>query len=101
MPSSKLLLSYNITPDKQEPYMRFMLNHFIPALQEIGLMNIGVWHTAWGNYPLRLLVFVAEDEPTLEHALGNEVWKQMEEELIPLVTDYTRRVVPYEPGFQF
>ncbi|MBI3741669.1 MAG: hypothetical protein HY257_07940 [Chloroflexi bacterium] len=30
MPSSKLLLSYNIPYEKQDAYLRFMLNQFIP-----------------------------------------------------------------------
>lgn len=78
-----------------------MLNQFIPALQNIGLINIGVWHTAFGAYPIRLLVFVAEDEGTLDRALESDVWQGMEQELQPMITDYSRRVVPYDPGFQF
>ncbi len=101
MPSSKLMLSYNIPPERQDVYLRFMLSQFIPALQNIGLMNIGVWHTAYGNYPIRLIVFVAEDESTLERAMESDIWKKMEGELQPLVTDYARRLAPYEAGFQF
>ncbi len=58
MPSSKLLLSYNIPPERHEPYMRFMINQFIPALHTVGLMNIGVWQTVFGDYPIRLLVLL-------------------------------------------
>ena len=60
-----MLLSYNITAERQETYMRFMLNEFIPTLQSIGLTNVGVWHTAWGNYPIRLLVFVSENSSAM------------------------------------
>ena len=81
--------------------MRFVLNEFIPTLQSIGLTNVGVWHTAWGNYPLRLLVFVSESEETMTRATGTEVFEQMEEKLKPLVSDYSRRIVPFSPGFQF
>ncbi len=101
MPSSKLLLSYNISPEQQDIYLRFMLNQFIPALQNLGIMNIGVWQTVYGDYPIRLLVFLAEDEATLERALESDVWRKMEKELKPLIRNYTRRIVPYEPGFQF
>ncbi|MBI3912713.1 MAG: hypothetical protein HY327_00750 [Chloroflexi bacterium] len=101
MPSSKILLSYNIPPERHETYMRFMINQFIPALHTVGLMNIGVWQTVYGKYPARLLVFVADDEDTLENALDSDVWKKMEGELKPMITNYTCRVVAYEPGFQF
>ena len=32
-----------------------------PTAQELGLTPSDVWHTAYGNYPARLLGFVAED----------------------------------------
>lgn len=97
----KLLLSYNIVPEHQEEYMNFMVNVFVPTLQRIGLVNAGVWHTAYGDYPVRLIVFVAEDQETMEQALVSKTWKDAEVKLERYVRDYSRRVVPFEPGFQF
>ena len=97
---SKMLLTYNIVPPMQEEYMQFMMNVFIPALQRIGLENVGVWHTAYGKYPMRLLAFVA-DEKEMQAALNDDRWKQVESRLKQYVSDYACRIVPYEPGFQF
>lgn len=97
----KLLLSYNILAQYQEAYMRFVIEKFIPTLESIGLTNIGVWHTAFGNYPVRLLVFVAEDSAAMRRALETDTWQEMESGLKKFVTDYTRRVVPYDSRFQF
>ena len=97
---SKMLLTYNILPHVQEEYMQFMMNVFIPALQRLGLENMGVWHTAYGNYPMRLLAFVA-DEKEMRAALDDDRWKQAESRLKQYVSDYSCRIVPYEPGFQF
>lgn len=96
-----MLLTYNIIDARQEPYMRFMLNEFIPTLQSIGLTNVGVWHTAWGDYPVRLLVFVSENSSAMTRALKGDVFNDMEEKLKSYVNDYTRRIVPFDPGFQF
>ncbi len=96
-----MLLTYNIVDDRQEIYMRFMLNEFIPTLQSIGLTNVGVWHTAWGNYPIRLLVFVSENSSAMSRAVKSDVFNNMEEKLKSFVSDYTRRVVVFDPGFQF
>lgn len=96
----KLLLSYNIIPHRHEEYMQFVMNIFIPNLQRIGLENEWVWHTAWGNYPIRLLVFVAEASDMSE-AMGGDTWEQMESRLKEYVSDYTRQVVPYQQTFQF
>lgn len=97
----KLLLSYDIVPEYQEEYMNFMVNVFVPTLQRIGLVNAGVWHTVYGDYPARLLVFVADDQDTMEQALAGKTWKDLEAKLGKYVKDYSRRVVPFQPGFQF
>ncbi len=98
---SKLLLSYNIQGYHQEEYLRFVINDLIPTLQTLGLNNVGVWHTAYGNYPVRLLVFATEDSATMQHAMKSDAWNEMEGKLKQFVTDYTRRVVPNEDYFQF
>ena len=96
----KLLLSYNIIPQRHEEYMQFAMNILVPNLQRIGLENEWVWHTAWGDYPIRLIVFVAE-EADMREAMASDTWEQMESRLKDFVSDYSRRVVPYLSGFQF
>ncbi len=98
---SKLLLTYNVLPEHQEEYLNFMVNVFVPSLQRLGLTNAGVWHTAYGDYPSRLLVFVAEDKGTIDQALASKTWQDLEAKLEKYVTDYSRNVVPFQPGFQF
>ncbi len=96
-----MILTYNILPEHQEEYFNFMVNVFMPTLQRIGLTNAGVWHTAYGDYPARLSVFVADDEQTMEQALAGKTWKDAEAKLAKYVKDYTRRVIEFQPGFQF
>jgi hypothetical protein len=67
----------------------------------LGIRNTEVWHTAYGNYPLRLIVFVAEDAAHLNAVLRSDAWQELEERLQRYVTNYSRRVVNYEPRFQF
>jgi hypothetical protein len=98
---SKLLMTYNILPQHQEEYLNFMVNIFVPSLQRLGLSNAGVWHTAYGNYPSRLMVFVAEDKDAMDQALASKTWKDLEAKLAKYVTDYSRNIVPFQPGFQF
>ncbi len=96
-----MLLTYNILAQHQEEYLNFVVNTFMPTLKRIGLENAGVWHTAYGDYPIRLLVFISESEESMRRALAGETWKQMEEQLKSYVVDYTCRIVPFQPGFQF
>ncbi len=97
----KILLTYNIVPEHQEQYLNFMVNVLVPSFQRMGLVNAGVWHTAYGDYPSRLVIFVVDDEATMESALADKTWKNLEAKLKQYVKDYSRRVVPFAPGFQF
>jgi hypothetical protein len=97
----KLLIAYNIKPAQEEIYYRFMMGEFLPAAQGMGLVMVEGWHTAWGNYPQRLIGLVAESYSVLEQILDQEQWREMELKLGQYVTDYQRHVVPYRSGFQF
>lgn len=101
MSGSRLLLSYNIIPQVQQEYMNYVINEFIPALENIGLKNAGVWHTAYGNYPIRLLVFLSDDPAAMKRALASPKWEEAESRLKTFVTDYSRRVVPADTRFRF
>ena len=101
MSGARLLLSYNIIPQVQQEYMNYVINEFIPALESLGLRNTGVWHTAYGNYPIRLLVFVSDDPESMKRALASNKWEEAENRLKTFVTDYSHRVVPADSRFRF
>ncbi len=98
---TKVLLSYDIIPETQESYFQFMLGEMVPAVQRLGLGMAEAWHTAVGNYPLRLVVFVGESEEAVEQVLAGPEWDDYETRLQQYVTNYTRRVVPFRDRFQF
>jgi hypothetical protein len=98
---TKVLLSYDIIPETQESYFQFMLGEMVPAVQRLGLGMAEAWHTAVGNYPLRLVVFVGESEEAVEQVLASPEWDDYETRLQQYVTNYTRRKVPFRDRFQF
>lgn len=97
----KLLLAYNIKPNREAEYYRYVLGEFLPSLQDIGLMMVEGWHTAYGNYPIRLLAFRAQDNTEIYNILNSTEWKQGKEKLLKLVLDYEERLVPARNIFQF
>jgi hypothetical protein len=101
MPAVKVLIAYNVKPAREEAYYRFIAGEFLPMLQSIGLVMVEAWHTAWGNYPQRLVALVAEDHKTLEEVLDSSAWRQIEAKLISYVEDYQCQIVGYRSGFQF
>lgn len=100
-PRVKLLLSYDITPDTQQAYYEFILREFIPKLQAMGLAMTEAWHTAYGDYPLRMAAFVAPDKETLDQVLSSEEWEKLQEQFNKFVTNLQLKIIPYKEGFQF
>ena len=97
----KLILSYDIKPGHDSSYRRFVLEDFLPQAQELGLMPTDAWHTAYGNYPARLIAFVADDLDTLQTALAKEEWQAMLKKLGGYTSNLNQRVVPFRGGFQW
>ena len=97
----KLLLSYNIRPDNAQAYYEFVLGRYVHILQTLGLEMSEAWHTAYGNYPNRLIGFVARDENTMMSMLDNDIWDALNDQLLEYVTDFSYKVIPYKMGFQY
>lgn len=101
IPKYKMLISYDILPDKQEAYYRYVLGEFVPALRLMGIHMVSAWQVVYGDYPERQVVFVCEDRDVIDDALGNPRFKMLEDRLKSYTDRYTRKVVNYEERFQF
>jgi len=97
----KLLLAYNIKPNREAEYYRYVLGEVLPSLQDVGLMMVEGWHTAYGDYPIRLLAFRAQDDANILEVLKSSQWKDGKEKLLKYVSDYEERLVPAKNVFQF
>ncbi|MBE7555284.1 MAG: hypothetical protein HS126_29900 [Anaerolineales bacterium] len=97
----KLLLVYDIKPHREAEYYRYVLGEFLPTLQNMGLVMVEGWHTAYGDYPMRLIAFRAQDESMMHKMLHSDEWRAAKERLLKLVRDYEERVVVARNPFQF
>jgi hypothetical protein len=98
----KFILTYDILPETQDRYYQYVLGEMVPALQSMGLVMNGAWHTAFGDYPMRLVEFVAEDYDTLMTILDGQNWATLHARLQPFVTNYSHKIVKLrEDVFQF
>ncbi len=97
----KILLSYNIKTNDMQAYYEFVLGRYIPTLQAMGLEMSEAWHTEYGDYPNRLIGFVARDQQTISNLMIDETWEDLNERLEEFVTDFSYKVVPYTVGFRY
>lgn len=96
----KLILNYNIKPEGAQAYYEFVLGRYIPVMQTMGLELSEAWHTAFGNYPNRLICFVSKDRDTMMAMLENELWETINDQLLEFVSEFSYKVIPYKIGFQ-
>ena len=47
----KLLMSWDILPNKEREFLDFLLQEFTPALQKVGLQPTDAWLTVYGDGP--------------------------------------------------
>ena len=99
-PRYKLVLTYDVRPGILNAYQHFVVNEFIPVVQDLSLYMIAIWHTAYGPYPSRQVEFVAESLSQVVDAVEDDRWTQMESELSQFVRNYSRTVIPFRDGFQ-
>jgi hypothetical protein len=100
-PRVKLLISYDIVTEVQQEYVQFVMHEFIPRLQEMGLPMTEAWHTAYGDYPIRMAGFVAPNEQVMTRVLRSDEWKKLQRQFNQFVTNLEIKVVAYKEGFQF
>ena len=62
----QLVLSFDPHPERREEYFQFFMCEFIPTLELLGLKMCEAWHTAYGEYPLRLSCFHARGSYAVE-----------------------------------
>ena len=101
-PRFKLILTYDVQQDMQDTYLQFMLGELVPAVQSLGLQMTGAWHTAYGQYPIRLIEFIGEDQAAIEAVLDTPLWNKMETRLLGFVANYSKKTLRVrEDQFQF
>lgn len=97
----KLILSYNIDPEVAREYYEFVMGKYVPGLQQMGLEMREAWHTAYGDYPNRQIGFVSQDRETMTDIINGDDWDSLNDQLLNFVSEFSYKVVPYKPTFQF
>lgn len=101
IPRYKMIVTYDLLPGDRDSYYQFVMGELVPALQDMKVYMTEAWHTGYGNHPLRMMSFVAEEYTTIQDLLESTRWRELESQLQMYVENYTRKVIEYRRGFQF
>ncbi len=97
----KLLMTWDIAPDREQEYFEFVIGEFIPGVQHLGLEPTEAWATIYGEYPQIMVAMLAPDLPDAQRILGSADWSKLRDQLFAFVRNYSYKVVPAKGGFQF
>lgn len=99
--SVKLVMTWDIAPDREQEYFEFVISEFIPGIQRLGLDPVEAWATIYGDYPQIQIGMLASDMAGAQRILRSEGWGKLQEELFGFVRNFSYKVVPARGGFQF
>jgi hypothetical protein len=96
----KLLMTWNIKPDRESEYMEFVMREFGLGMMRAGLQPSDAWYTMYGEGPQVLAGGVTETLGKMYEILSSKEWQELEAKLQTFVNDYKRRIVEATSGFQ-
>jgi hypothetical protein len=96
----KLIMTWDISPDREQEYFEFLVREFIPGVQRLGFELTDAWATYYGNQPQ---IMVGATLPTLldvQKVLKSNDWQSLNNQLMDFVQNYQQKVVEAQGGFQ-
>ncbi len=97
---AKLLMRWNIRQESEGEYFEFLVNDFIPGMNKLGLHNIEVWYTAYGDCEHKMASGMMETAVSMQSLIVADEWIYLTDALIELVDDYDEKIIPATRGFQ-
>ncbi len=99
--SVKLLMTWDISPERESEYFEFVIGQFIPGVQRMGLEPIEAWATIYGEYPQIQVAMLAPDLPNAQRTLNSSEWTTLRDQLFDYVKNYSYKLIQAKGGFQF
>ncbi|MGQ9834231.1 MAG: hypothetical protein ACUVRJ_10650 [Candidatus Villigracilaceae bacterium] len=97
----KVLLMWDILPDREREYFEFVVGEFVPGIQRLGFQASEAWATIYGPYPQIQVGMLASDTASARRILNSSGWKSLHKQLSTFVTNFSYKIVPARGGFQF
>lgn len=97
----KILMTWDISGERDQEYFEFVIGEFIPGVQRMGLQTTDAWATIYGSYPQIQVGLLASDAGQARRILNSDDWGLLQDRLSTYVKNFSYKVVPARSGFQF
>jgi hypothetical protein len=99
--SYKLIMTWDISPEREQEYFEFVVREFIPNVQRMGFELTDAWATIYGTQPQIMVGATLPSLANIQQVLKSSEWESLNNQLQDFVQNYTQKVVESEGGFQF
>jgi hypothetical protein len=99
--SYKLIMTWDISPEREQEYFEFVVREFIPNVQRMGFELTDAWATIYGTQPQIMVGATLPSLANIQQVLMSSEWQSLNNQLQDFVQNYTQKVVESEGGFQF
>ena len=97
----KLILSWDILPEKEQEYFEFVVREFIPGVQRLGFEVTDAWATLYGTQPQIMVGATLPSLMRVQTAMESDDWSHLHSQLQEYVQNYSQKIVEAQGGFQF
>lgn len=97
---TKLLMRWDILPEKESEYFEFLVHEFIPGLNKLGILEIQVWYTQFGDCEKKLASGIAPSMDKMKAALNSDEFERLLHKLQQYVENFGQKVIAATGGFQ-
>jgi hypothetical protein len=84
---------WNIIPEKEEEYTKFVINHYIPTMKKIGINPVGGYHVVVGEGPTVISVGTMDSLQKLQKAMETEEYEKVTAQVQRYVVNYCSRIL--------
>ena len=99
--AGKLIITWDILPEREQEYFEFVVREFLPAVQKLGFKLSDAWVTVYGDYPQILVGAVLPTITRVAETIKSQKWKSLENKLFDYISDYELKIVEARSSFQF
>jgi hypothetical protein len=96
----KLIMTWDITPGREQEYFEFVVREFIPQVQQLGMELKDAWLTMYGDQPQIMASAQMSDLTDMQGILDTKEWQGLVNRLLDFVENYQFKIVPAKTGFQ-
>ena len=96
----KLLMTWDILPNREQEYFEFVISDFIPEIKQLGISPVDAWYTMYGDQPQIMVAARIQSQAALNVAMASKEWQRLIDNLLQFVDNFSYKVVPARTGFQ-